>query len=76
MLNFRYAPAGAGALDDLNERLLHAINDEGRIYLTQNSVRGAYAIRISIGQTGTGQIHVEQAWKTIGEAATRLNEGR
>ena len=74
LLNFRYAPAGAdaGALDELNERLLHALNDEGRIYLTQNIVRGAYAIRISIGQTGTERIHVEQAWEAIGTAAARL----
>ena len=72
LLNFRYAPAGASALDELNERLLHTINDEGRIYLTQNSVRGAYAIRVSIGQTGTGRIHVEQAWEAIRAAAARL----
>ena len=72
LLNFRYAPAEAGALDELNERLLHAINDDGRIYLTQGSVRGAYAIRVSIGQTGTERIHVEQAWEVIEAAAARL----
>ena len=72
LLNFRYAPEGADTLDGLNERLLHAINDEGRIYLTQGSVNGAYAIRISIGQTGTGRIHVEQAWEAIRSAAARL----
>ena len=72
LLNFRYAPAGASAVDELNERLLHAINDEGRIYLTQNNVRGAFSIRVSIGQTGTRRIHVEQAWETIEAAAARL----
>ena len=72
LLNFRYAPQGNTALDGLNERLLHAINDEGRIYLTQGSVNGAYAIRVSIGQTGTERIHVEQAWEAIRSAAARL----
>ena len=72
LLNFRYAPQGETALDELNERLLHAINDEGRIYLTQGSVNGAYAIRVSIGQTGTGRVHVEQAWQAIRSAAARL----
>ena len=72
LLNFRYAPQGTEALDELNERLLHAVNDEGRIYLTQGSVRGAYAIRVSIGQTGTRRIHVEQAWQAIRAAAARL----
>ncbi len=72
LLNFRYAPTGVTDLDALNERLLHAINDEGSIYLTQGSVYGAYAIRISIGQTGTRRIHVEQAWKAIRAIAARL----
>ncbi|MCY3669770.1 MAG: pyridoxal-dependent decarboxylase [Alphaproteobacteria bacterium] len=72
LLNFRYAPQGETALDKLNERLLHAINDEGRIYLTQGSVNGAYVIRVSIGQTGTERIHVEQAWEAIQSAAARL----
>ena len=57
---------------ELNERLLHALNDEGRIYLTQNRVRGAYAIRVSIGQTTTERVHVEQAWAAIRETAGRL----
>ena len=72
LINFRYAPAGAEELDALNERLLHALNDEGRIYLTQNRVRGAYAIRVSIGQTTTERVHVEQAWAAIRETAGRL----
>ena len=76
LLNFRYAPQGAASLDELNERLLHAINDEGQIYLTQGRVRGAYAIRVSIGQTGTERIHVEQAWEAIKAAAAVLTSER
>ncbi len=76
LLNFRYAPQGAASLDELNERLLHAINDEGQIYLTQGRVRGAYAIRVSIGQTGTERIHVEQAWEAIKAAAALLTSER
>ena len=76
LLNFRYAPKGAASLDELNERLLHAINDEGQIYLTQGRVRGAYAIRVSIGQTGTERIHVEQAWEAIKVAAALLTSER
>ena len=76
LLNFRYAPQGAASLDELNERLLHAINDEGQIYLTQGRVRGAYAIRVSIGQTRTERIHVEQAWEAIKAAAALLTSER
>jgi len=74
LITFRYHPAGVdGAeLDRLNERLVEALNDSGALYLTQNRVRGAYAIRLVIGQTRTERRHVEAAWKKIAETARAL----
>ena len=75
LFNFRYHPAGVDdetVLDRLNERLLHALNDSGALYLTQNRVRGAFALRFSVGQTSTRRRHVEAAWRTIQETARRL----
>jgi aromatic-L-amino-acid decarboxylase len=75
LLNFRYHPRGVDdppALDRLNERLLEALNDSGRLYLTQNRVKGAYAIRMSIGQTTTERRHVEAAWQRMQETARAL----
>jgi aromatic-L-amino-acid decarboxylase len=75
LLTFRYRPAGMNdepALDRLNERLLHALNDGGRLYLTQTRVRGRYAIRFTIGQLHTTRAHVERAWQTILETARGL----
>ena len=75
LLCFRYRPAGAGepaALDALNERLLRALNDSGRVYLTQTRVRGAYVIRFCVGQTATERRHVEAAWAFIQETARGL----
>jgi aromatic-L-amino-acid decarboxylase len=75
LLNFRYHPRGvddAQALDRLNERLLEALNDSGRLYVTQNRVGGAYAIRMSIGQTTTERRHVEAAWQRMQETARAL----
>ena len=40
--------------------------------MTQNRVRGAYAIRLSIGQTQTKRRHVEAAWQKIQETAHTL----
>ena len=68
LLSFRYRPPGIeddAALDALNERLLHALNDGGRVYLTQNRVRGRYVIRFTIGQLSTTRAHVERAWQLI-----------
>ncbi len=78
LVNFRYRPPGLddpAALDRLNERLLEALNDSGALYLTQNRVRGAYAIRVSIGQTATERRHIEAAWRRIQETARALPAG-
>jgi aromatic-L-amino-acid decarboxylase len=49
------------ALDGLNERLLHALNDSGRLYLTQTRVRGRYVIRFAIGQRTITRRHAQAA---------------
>ena len=75
LINFRYHPKDVGdpaTLDRLNERLLEALNDSGQLYVTQNRVRGAYAIRLSIGQTQTKRRHVGAAWQRIQETARGL----
>ena len=75
LLCFRYRPAGVddpGALDAVNERLLRALNDSGRVYLTRTRVRGACVIRFCVGQTATERRHVEAAWAFIQEAARGL----
>ncbi len=68
LLNFRFHPDGVDdpeTLDRLNAELLEALNASGKLYLTQNRVRGVFSIRFSIGQTATERRHVEAAWETI-----------
>ena len=75
LLTFRYRPRALDdetALDRLNERLLHALNDDGRLYLTQTRVRGRYVIRFAIGQLYTTREHVQHAWGVITETARGL----
>jgi len=75
LLTFRYHPPGVddeAALDALNERLLRAINDDGRIYLTQTRVHGRYVMRFSIGQTTTERRHVEEGWTVVRQIACQL----
>ena len=72
LLNFRYRPAGVAdsdRLEALNAALLARLNDAGRVYFTQNRVRGTFAIRWSIGQTRTGRRHVEAAWAHVRDIA-------
>ncbi|MDP6566661.1 MAG: pyridoxal-dependent decarboxylase [Alphaproteobacteria bacterium] len=76
LFNFRYRPAGVddpGELDRINEDLLTRLNDSGALYLTQNKVNGAYAIRFSVGQTNTERRHTAAAWQAIQDTARALN---
>ncbi len=75
LINFRYHPVGQDdetALDTLNQRLLERLNDSGRLYLTQNRVKGRYAIRFSIGQTSVTRDHIQRAWGVIQETTAGL----
>jgi aromatic-L-amino-acid decarboxylase len=69
LFTFRYAPDGAGDHDALNLRLLNAINDDGRIYLTQTQHEGRFVIRFQVGQTHTTRDDVMLAWDVIRELA-------
>jgi len=75
LLSFRYRPPAADQdelLDRLNQRLLQALNDGGRVYLTQNRLRGRYVIRFTIGQLHTTQEHVRRAWQEVRATARAL----
>jgi aromatic-L-amino-acid decarboxylase len=75
LFSFRYLPTWAGdepAREAVNRRLLDALNDGGKLYLTQNRVRGRYAIRFQVGGRLTTRAHVRAAWDAIRDAATRL----
>ncbi len=74
LVTFRYAPGEmtAEALDTLNEKLLHAVNEDGRTYLTPTRVGERYVLRASIGQGRTERRHVAEAWQAITEIARGL----
>ncbi len=79
LFTFRYRPSGIAdgpELDALNERLLHAVNDAGHVYLTQTRVRGRYVIRFSVGQTSTRRDHVQDGWRHVTEVARGLERSR
>ncbi|MEM7426059.1 MAG: pyridoxal-dependent decarboxylase [Pseudomonadota bacterium] len=72
LFSFRYHPDAAGDLDGLNACLVDAINDDGRIYITQTQALGRYVIRFQVGQTYTSQEDVDLAFEVITELARRL----
>ena len=55
--------------DEVNQRLLDALNASGRLYLTHTRLDGKLTLRMAIGATGTEHRHVEAAWRAICETA-------
>lgn len=72
LFSFRHVAAKGGDADEHNLRLVSAINDDGRIYLTQTRVDGHVAIRFQVGQFETTAADIDTAFETITEIARGL----
>jgi aromatic-L-amino-acid decarboxylase len=72
LFSFRYAPAGERDLDELNLKLVDAINTDGRIYLTQTRLDGKVVIRFQVGQFECTEADVMSAYDVITEIARGL----
>lgn len=70
--SFRHLRPGTNP-DALNLALVNAINDDGRIYLTQTRVDGKLAIRFQCGQFDTTEQDVMMAHGVITEIARDLS---
>ncbi|MCX6165567.1 MAG: aminotransferase class I/II-fold pyridoxal phosphate-dependent enzyme [Ignavibacteriae bacterium] len=72
LICFRYKPKDINSEDELNkinEKLLHKINDTGKIYISHTKLNGKYTLRMVIGQTNVNENHVNQAWELIKETS-------
>jgi aromatic-L-amino-acid decarboxylase len=69
---FRHRPAGVVDVDAHNIALVNAINDDGRIYLTQTKVDGRSAIRFQVGAFDATEDDVVAAGAVIREVAARM----
>lgn len=71
LFSFRYRRDGED-VDELNRRLLAAINDDGRIYLTQTRLAGGFVIRFQVGQFDCEATDVDCAFDVITGVARSL----
>ena len=74
LFTFRYAPKGAERLDELNLALVNAINDDGRIYITQTRTADKLVIRFQAGQFDATEADIMMAHDVIAEIAQGLKE--
>lgn len=75
LFTFRYTPNAVTqpeALDDLNKKLVTALNDDGRIYLTQSLHDGEVVIRFMTGQFDMEEKDIDIAFEVITDVARAL----
>ncbi len=79
---FRFRPAGLARhedhpayhkrLDELNARLIDAVNRSGEVFLSHTRLRDRFVIRLAVGNLRTEERHVRRAWELLRHEATRL----
>jgi aromatic-L-amino-acid decarboxylase len=71
---FRYRPLNANPeqLDELNQRLLDAINASGEFFLSHTKLGGVFILRLAIGNIHTARRHVERLWALCQREAAAL----
>jgi aromatic-L-amino-acid/L-tryptophan decarboxylase len=65
---FRAHPQGVddeAALDELNEKLLTAVNATGQLFISHTRLNGRYTLRLAIGNIRTTEAHIVHAWEVI-----------
>ncbi|WP_192178837.1 pyridoxal phosphate-dependent decarboxylase family protein [Mesorhizobium amorphae] len=72
LFSFRHRAAAGADSDEHNLSLVNAINDDGRIYLTQTRVDGRVAIRFQAGQFEATAADVDAAFDVVTEIARGL----
>ncbi|CAG9465375.1 unnamed protein product [Pedinophyceae sp. YPF-701] len=58
-----------GAPDAANAELLERLNATGKTFLTGTSLDGKFTLRLAVGGTNTGAVHVAECWQLICEEA-------
>lgn len=72
LFTFRFHPKNGTNIDSFNQMLVDAINDDGRIYITQTLLNGQKVIRFQAGQFDCTQDDINMAFDVITQIAQRL----
>jgi aromatic-L-amino-acid decarboxylase len=77
---FRACPARGGESDDqraarlnqLNEQIMHAVNETGEAFLSHTKLDDRFTLRLAIGNIRTTEVHVVRVWQLLRDAGERL----
>ena len=74
LFTFRFIKNGSSNIDEINEKILAEINNEGKIYLTPTKVNNNYVIRFTAGTFEMEEADIEVAYNCIREKSESLNK--
>jgi aromatic-L-amino-acid decarboxylase len=57
----------AARLDALNERLMHAANSTGLLFISHTRLNNQFTLRLAVGNIRTTEEHVRRAWELLNE---------
>jgi aromatic-L-amino-acid decarboxylase len=61
-------------LNALNEALLQAVNQSGKVFLSHTTLNDIYTIRLAIGNIKTTEKNIEEAWKQLNKHGPDLDK--
>lgn len=76
LLCFRYKPKSATTIEEsnnINQKLLNAINESGKIFMTHTKLNNRFVLRFVCGQTYLEERHIDKAWEIISETARKIS---
>ncbi|HZG52739.1 MAG TPA: pyridoxal-dependent decarboxylase [Pyrinomonadaceae bacterium] len=62
----------AARLDALNERLMHAANSSGSIFISHTRLDNKFTLRLAVGNIRTTEEHVRRAWQLLQEQVSQF----
>ncbi len=76
-VNFRACPKSVPPenWDELNERILNAVNATGKVFLSHTKLRGNFVMHLAIGNIRTEETHIALAWELLQLECGRLSAG-
>ena len=69
---FRACPKNIEDLNELNEKLMNAVNESGEAYISHTKLNDKFTLRVSIGNIRAEERHIEKLWTLLNEQLKSL----
>jgi glutamate/tyrosine decarboxylase-like PLP-dependent enzyme len=74
VMTFRYNPR-RGDADEFNRRLLRAVHEDGRVFITSTRLHGAFTLRLAVLNFRTHLQHIQYLLDTLSRTAADMDGG-